>query len=49
MFSNNYKHRNLYIEFVKKQSNGAMFNSAKEFENLFKEVMKPELTTSKFY
>lgn len=49
-FTNNYKHRNLYQVFVRQQAaNSEGFRSAKQFEDTFQEVMRPNLSTNKYY
>ena len=49
-FTNNYKHKNLYQVFVRQRAaDGDGFRSAKEFEDTFREVMRPNLSTNKYY
>jgi len=45
-FTNNFKHRNLFNVFVKNNSN---FQRDSEFDQAFKEVMKPHLQANRFY
>ncbi len=49
-FTNNYKHRHLYSVFVRGQlsNDGSNFRTAKEFEQCFNEVMRPEQSTNKY-
>jgi hypothetical protein len=46
-FTNTFKHTNLYKVFVKNNPEG--FKSAREFGENFIEVMKPNISTNKYY
>lgn len=46
-YTNIYIHRNLYSVFVR--NNSQSFRSAVEFESHYVEVMKPKISTNKYY
>jgi hypothetical protein len=46
-FLNNFRHRNLYLTFVK--NTNIDIRSAQDFELTFKEVMKPNMSNNKYY
>ena len=49
-FTNNFKHRNLYQVFVRQyNSNSERTMGGEDFANNFKEVMKPTISTNKYY